>query len=83
MRSVAIVTAVLAVGLWSAAAAAEDTTAAPKKKGAIVLPETKLLVKRPVPLQVDVARVIPRAPLPDLRQPLVDRIGNVVENAPF
>ena len=32
---------------------------------------------------VDIARVIPRAPLPDLRQLLVERIGTAVDGAPF
>jgi hypothetical protein len=32
---------------------------------------------------VEISRAVPRAPLPDLRQPLIDRIGKAVEKAPF
>jgi hypothetical protein len=45
----------------------------------------KVLVttRRPVPPSVDVARLIPRAPLPELRKSLVDPWGNTLDGEPF
>ncbi|APR79647.1 Hypothetical protein A7982_04994 [Minicystis rosea] len=83
MRAAKIGTAVvLAVGLWSTAAAADET--AKPAKGTITVEPTHIKARPPRPaVAVDVGRVVPRAPLPDLRQPLVERIGKAVDGAPF
>jgi len=80
----------LALALWSTAAAADETVkpsapaAAAAKGNVFVTPEVHIAGRRQVPsVTVDVARLIPRAPLPELRQPLVDRIGKAIDKAPF
>lgn len=85
MRGVKIGAAVVtALGLWSAAAAAEDAPAAKAaKKGEITI-VVKITGRRQVPsAAIDVARLMPRAPLPELRKPLIDHLGKAVERAPF
>jgi hypothetical protein len=84
MRASIIVAVTLATGLWSAAAAADGTPDAVKKDGVWVFRETKIALRPPRPaVVVDVARAVPRAPLQELRQPLIDRIAKAVERAPF
>jgi len=84
MRAATIGAAViLATGL-STAAAADETPDVVKKDGVYVLKPIKIALRPPRPAAaIDVARVVPRAPLPALRQALVDRIGKAVEKAPF
>lgn len=73
---------ILAAGLWTTAAAADETAG---KKGSVhTLDTIKITARPPRPaVAVDVARVLPRAPLPALQKPLLDRIGAAVERAPF
>jgi hypothetical protein len=53
------------------------------KKGEITI-HVKITGRRQVPsAAIDVARLVPRAPLPELRKPLVHRIGAAVDKAPF
>lgn len=75
---------VLALGCWSGVAAADETPApVVSKKGEITI-QVKIYGRRQVPsASIDVARLVPRAPLPELKKPLVDRIGAAVESAPF
>lgn len=76
------VAVVLAMGSWSAAAAADDT--APVKKDGVYYFKEIVVPGRSRPAAaIDVARVVARAPLPALRQSMVDRIGKAVEKAPF
>ena len=77
----------VALGCWSGVAAADEAPAPasppPAKKGEITI-QVKIYGRRQVPsASIDVARLVPRAPLPELRKPLVDRIANAVDNAPF
>jgi hypothetical protein len=84
MRGAIFLAVTLATGLFSAAAAADDTPDVVKKNGVWEFKETKIALRPPRPAAViDVTRAVPRAPLPDLRQPLIDRIGKAVEIAPF
>ncbi|MFT3769881.1 MAG: hypothetical protein QM820_31000 [Minicystis sp.] len=72
----------LATALWTTTAAADET--AKPAKGTITIDPVKIALRAPRPaVAIDVARVVPRAPLPDLRQPLVDRIGKAVDKDPF
>ncbi len=68
------------------AAASQPAPAAAKAVAKGVYELDKIIVsshpQRPM-VAVDVARLVPRAPLPDLRQPLVDRIAAAVEKDPF
>lgn len=83
MRAATIGAVILATGLWTTAAAAEEPDVV-KKDGAYVYKEIIFKLRRPLPAAaIDVNRVVPRAPLPELRQPLVDRIGKAVDKAPF
>lgn len=85
MRVATILAAILATGMWTTAASADDTPDVVKKaNGVYEFKEFFFKVRPPRPaVAIDVARVVPRAPLPDLRQPLADRIGKAVEKAPF
>lgn len=72
------------LALCSTAAWAEET-AAPAPKGNVVTTEmVKIKGRRQVPSAVvDVNRMVPRAPLPELRKPLAERIAAAVEKDPF
>jgi hypothetical protein len=85
MRAATIGAAVvLAAGLWSTAAAADDTPDVVKKNGVYIFKEFKFVLRPPRPTAVvDMMRSTPRAPLPELRQPLLDRIGQAVDKDPF
>lgn len=84
MRAAIILAVTLATGLWTAAAAADDTPGVVKKDGVYELERIHIKARPPRPaVAIDVARIVPRAPLPDLRQPLIDRIGKAVDKAPF
>jgi hypothetical protein len=75
---------VLAVGLFSVTAVAEEPAKKPAQKGVIELDRLILNVRPPRPqVGVDVARLVPRAPLPDLRQPLLDRLAKTADKACF
>jgi len=92
-KLLAIASSALALAFWSTAAAADETAkpagpaslAAPAARGNVVTTEiVKIKGRRQVPgAAIDVARLVPRAPLPELRQLLVDRIGKAVEKDPF
>jgi hypothetical protein len=86
MRASRIVAAAaLAVGFWSTAALADGTGDCHKTaRGTITCDETKFVLHPPRPaVAVDVGRLVPRAPLPELRKSLVDRIAQAVESDPF
>jgi hypothetical protein len=75
------------LALISTAASAEETAAPahPARKDRVITLAPVVIpgrLQRPM-VAVDVARLVPRAPLPALRKPLVDRIGAAVENDPF
>ena len=74
---------VFSLALFSTAAWADETAKAAPKDKVTVVPGITVQGPRHVPVSVDVARLVPRAPLPDLRQPLVDRIAAAAENDPF
>lgn len=66
-----------------AAQPGRDAKPAPATKGEVTI-VVKIVGRRQVPsASIDVARLVPRAPLPQLRKPLVDRIGAAVDKAPF
>jgi hypothetical protein len=70
--------------LGSTAASADETAKpAPREKVIVLDPLPPIRGRAPHLLSVDLARLIPRVPLPQLRQPLVDRIGAAVEKDPF
>jgi len=59
-----------------------DETAKPAQKTVTI--EVKIKGRVPHPTAaVDVSRLVQRAPLPELRQPLLDRIGAAAEKDPF
>ena len=74
----------LAAASYSTAAMAEET-AKPAPAGRVVLLDrVDITAHRVWPLSVaDVARVSPKVPLAQLKQPLVDRIAGAVEKDPF
>lgn len=75
--------AAVVLSLVSTAAFAEDAAPVVAKKGEITIP-IKIYGRRQLPaVAIDVRALVPRAPLPELRKPLVDRIGAAVEKAPF
>ncbi len=79
---VALTTLSLALCSAFAGSARADETARPQGKTITI--ELKIKARRTSPnAAVDVARLIPRAPLPELRQPLLDRIGAAAEKDPF
>jgi hypothetical protein len=80
-----VVVAVLAIGSWSATALAEGTpTCKSTARGTWTCDEVVVPGRPQRPnVAVDVSRLVPRAPLPDLRKSLVDRIGQAVESDPF
>jgi len=47
--------------------------------------EVKILItgRRPPHTTVDIARVVQKAPLPDLRRPLIDPTGAALDRDPF
>lgn len=74
----------LGVSSVAGTAAADEAPDVVKKNGVFVFKEQKFVMRAPRPAAaIDVARVVPRAPLPELRQPLADRIAQAVEKAPF
>jgi hypothetical protein len=74
---------VLAVGLFSVAASAEEPKAAPQK-GVITTDVVKIFLRPQRPqVGIDVARLVPRAPLPDLRQPMLDRLAKTADKSCF
>ena len=82
MRLVAL--SVLSLALFSTAAWADETAKpAPTKGNVTVIEGITITGRHHLGLTADVARVIPKAPLPDLRQPLVDRIAAAAEKDPF
>ncbi len=82
MRASIVALSAFSFALLSTAAFADDT-AKPAGKTTTV-EEVKIKGKRQRPaVAIDVARLIPRAPLPELRQPLADRISGAVEKDPF
>jgi hypothetical protein len=83
-RTIAATLTTLSLALVAAVAGAEEKKAPPARRGEITL-ETIVIpgrVQRPQAV-VDVNRLVPRAPLPELRKSLVDRIGNAIEKDPF
>jgi hypothetical protein len=71
---------VVPVALLSSTAWAEEKT----EKGTVTLETIKIKGRPARPnVAIDVARLVPRAPLPELRQPLIQRIGAAVERDPF
>lgn len=73
----------VALGLWSGVASADEEAPVVTEKGKITI-RVKITGRRQHPTAaIDVARLVPRAPLPELKKPLVDRIGTAVESAPF
>jgi hypothetical protein len=87
MRAATIGAAVvLAAGFLTMAspAAADDTPDVVKKNGVYVFKEFKFVLRAPRPTAVvDMARATPRTPLAELRQPLLERIGQAVDKDPF
>ena len=83
MRAPTIVAlSTLSLALCTSAAALADETAKPAQKTVTVEVKIKGRPARPS-AAVDVSRLVPRAPLPELRQPLLDRIGAAAEKDPF
>jgi hypothetical protein len=84
LASKLLASSALALAFWSSAALADETVKPAAKGNVVVTPEVHIAGRRQVPsVTVDVARLVPRAPLPALRQPLIDRIGKAVDDAPF
>jgi len=80
---------ILALAAFSLAlvstAAWADETAKPMPRGNVVtLPVVKIQGRPQHPqVVVNVARLVPRAPLPELRRPLVDGAGTAVDKDPL
>jgi hypothetical protein len=84
-RTIAGLTTLSLALIASAAAAEEKAPAVKQAAGRVVTLETITIpgrIQRPHAV-VDVNRLVPRAPLPELRKSLVDRIGNAIEKDPF
>ncbi len=84
-RTIAGLTTLSLALIASAASAEEKKPAAPPAAGHVITVEPVTIpgrVQRPH-VMVDVNRLVPRAPLPELRKSLVDRIGNPIEKDPF
>ncbi len=78
------VAVLLAASFFGASAAADDTPDVGKLKDGVDQIRPLKIVGHPrVPLSIDVARVVQRVPLAELRQPLADRIGKAVDKDPF
>ena len=74
----------LALAFWSTAAAADETAKPPVRGNVVTVATVKINARPQTPhVAIDVARLVPRAPLPEMRQLFVDRIGQAVEGAPF
>lgn len=74
---------VLAVGLFSVAASAEEPKPVPQK-GVITTEVVKIFARPSRPqVGIDVARLVPRAPLPALRQPMLDRLTKTADKGCF
>lgn len=74
---------VFSLALFSTAAWADETAKPALKNKVTVVSGITIQGPHHVAVSVDVARLVPRAPLPDLRQPLVDRIAAAADNDPF
>lgn len=73
----------LAMACFTSVAAAEEK--APVKRDGVYYFDDIFIPghpQRPM-VAIDIGRMIARAPLPDLRKPLVDHIGKAVEKDPF
>ena len=79
MRASTIVAlAAFSLALCSTAARADEIA------GKTVTVELKIKGRRVAPqASFDVSRLVQRAPLPELRKPLLDRIGAAAEKDPF
>jgi hypothetical protein len=75
--------AAVSLSLFTTAAWADETVKPAPKHKVIVVDMPPIKGFAPPVVAVDVARVVQRAPLPDLRKPLVDRIAAAVERDPF
>jgi hypothetical protein len=84
MRASTIVAlAASSLALFSTAAHADDT-ASPTPPGKTVTVELKIKGRHVAPqASFDVSRLVQRTPLPELRKPLLDRIGAAAEKDPF
>jgi hypothetical protein len=74
------------LALSSSAAWADGAAPAAVKtaKGTYIMEEQHISLRAPRPhVTVDINRLVPRAPLPELRAALVERIGAAVEKDPF
>jgi hypothetical protein len=80
---VALSTFSLALCSTMASSARADETATPSAKKGTIEIGVKITGRRPPRMTVDVARLVQKAPLPELRQPLLDRIGAAAEKDPF
>jgi hypothetical protein len=92
MRSSTILAlSAFSLALSSTAAWADGAAPAPAAssvkgavKGVYNMEETHIVGRNPRPhVSIDINRLVPRSPLPELRQPLVERIGAAVEKDPF
>jgi hypothetical protein len=82
-RTTIVALSVLSLALSSASAFADETAKPAAKKGnVIVVPGVDVKGRAPWGCMVDVARVVQRAPLPELRKPLVD-IAAAADRDPF
>ncbi len=74
----------LSVFLFGSVAAVAQAQAEEKaaKPATVVLPVV-IKGRRPVPSTVDVSKMVMRAPLPELRKPLIDPSGNALDRDPF
>jgi hypothetical protein len=67
------------------ATAHAEETARPAPRGNVVTVERTIVngrVQRPH-VTIDINRLVPRAPLPELKKPLLDRIAAAAEKDPF
>jgi hypothetical protein len=83
MKTTIGVLAAVAIGCIGGTAMAEETKKAPQK-GVVEVEPVHIKLRPPYPLvATDVARIVPKVKLSELRQPLVDRIAKAVEKDPF
>ncbi len=64
-------------------AAWADETATPAPKGNVFVMQTVMIKGHKMGLVLDVARLGQKAPLPDLRKPLLDGIATAADRDPF
>jgi hypothetical protein len=84
MRAPFVALSTLSLVLCAAAAHAEDQAPPAPRGNVVTLEVVRIRGRVPLPqVAIDINRLVRKAPLPELKKPLVDRIGAAVEKDPF